>query len=433
MTGLFHPSRKLYRFVLLFVVAMLIYGSYFAFDSIGAIAPELIKSLGVDRSTIGNMYSMYSLAAIVVVFIGGLVADRLGMRFASLLFNAMVTLGTLIVALANRVWVLYLGRMVFGAGSEALIVAQNAILARWFRGKELALAFGLTLTVSRLGTLFSFNTEALISKYFGGYRYALWAAVFFCGVSLLCNFLFIVMDRHGEKVLGLPTPEAGDHIRLADIRSFGASFWYVTLLCVTFYSAVFPFTSLSTDYFHDHWGIPTTIETGGGFLAQVFSSFLHMFSTAGGITAIPMFASMCLAPFAGHLVDRIGRRATLMVIGSVLFIPAHLMLLTPLYPAYPMVLLGAAFVLVPAAMWPSIPLIVAPERVGTAYGVTTAIQNIGLFSFPYLNGMLRDLTKRYTASQVMFATLGVVGLVASLLLKLADRRAGDTLERPQSK
>jgi len=431
MPGLLHPSRKPYRFALLFVVAMLIYGSYFAYDSIGAIAPELIKSLGIDRSTIGNMYSMYSLAAIVVVFIGGLVADRLGMRFASLLFNAMVTLGTVIVALANRVGVLYLGRAVFGAGSEALIVAQNAILARWFTGKELALAFGLTLTVSRLGTLFSFNTEALISKYFGGYRYALWAAVLFCCVSLLCNFVFIVMDRHGERVLGLPTPQAGDRIRLADIAKFGASFWYVTLLCVTFYSAVFPFTSLSTDFFHNKWHIPTTTETEGGFLVQAFSSFLHMFSTAGGITAIPMFASMCLAPFAGHLVDRIGRRATLMVIGSVLFIPAHLLLLTELYPAYPMMLLGAAFVLVPAAMWPSIPLIVAKERVGTAYGVTTAIQNIGLFSFPYLNGMLRDLTKTYTASQIMFAGLGVVGLVSALLLKLADERGGRALEGRQ--
>jgi len=430
---MFHPSTRLYRFSLLFVVAMLIFGSYFAFDSIGAIAPELIKSLGVDRSTIGNMYSMYSLAAIPIVFIGGLVVDKLGMRISSLIFNLMVTLGTVIVALAKKVPMLYGGRLLFGAGSEALIVAQNAILARWFKGKELALAFGLTLTVSRLGTMFTFNTEALISKFFGGYRYALWAAVLFCCLSLLLNFLFIVMDRHGERVLDLPRPEADERIRLADIGRFGASYWYVTLLCVTFYSAVFPFTSLSTDFFHDKWGIQTTAETSGSFLAQAFSNVLHMFSTAGGITAIPMFASMCLAPFAGHLVDRIGRRATLMVIGSVIFIPAHLAMLSSVYPAYPMALLGVAFVLVPAAMWPSIPLIVAKDRVGTAYGVTTAIQNVGLFSFPYLNGKLRDATKTYTSSQLMFAGLGVVGLVASILLRVADHRAGDVLERAEVK
>lgn len=433
-TPVFHPSRRPYRFTILFVVAMLIYGSYFAFDSIGAIAPELIRELGLDRATIGNLYSMYSMAAIPVVFLGGILTDRLGLRLASLLFNTLVVLGSAVVALSRSVSGLYFGRIIFGAGSEALIVAQNAILARWFKGKELALAFGITLTVSRLGTLFSFNTEALISKHYGGFVYALWAAVGFCVVSWLCNLLFIAMDRHGEQVLSLPQPEAGDKIVLSDIGKFGPTYWYVTLLCVTFYSAVFPFTGLSTDFFHDKWGIPTTAEVEGGFLVQAFSSFLNMTSTAGGITSIPMFASMCLAPFAGHLVDRVGRRATMMIVGSLLFVPAHLMLgLSDTYPAYPMALLGAAFVLVPAAMWPSVPLIVAKERVGTAYGLTTAVQNVGLLSFPYLNGKLRDVTKTYRSSQFMFAGLGVVGLVCAVLLKRADKDSGSVLENPEEK
>jgi MFS family permease len=428
--GPFHPSRRPYRFSLLFVVAMLVFGSYFAYDSIGAIESELIKKLGFGRSTVGNLYSMYSLAAIPIVFIGGMLVDKLGMRLASLLFSGMVTLGTVIVALSKRVVVMSCGRLLFGAGSESLIVAQSAILARWFRGKELALAFGLTLTVSRLGTLFSFNTEALISDYFGGYAYALWAAVFFCAFSFLCNFLFIAMDRHGERVLDLPGPSPGDKVSLGDIRAFGAPYWYVTLLCVTFYSAVFPFTSLSTDFFHEAWKIPTTIKTEGGFFVQAFSNFLNMGSTAGGITSIPIFASMCLAPFAGHLIDRVGRRATIMLAGALLIIPAHLLLgFSHVYPAYPMMLLGAAFVLVPAAMWPAVPLIVAKERLGTAYGVTTMIQNIGLLSFPFLNGQLRDATHSYVWSQTMFATLGIVGFFAALLLRRADGRAGGLLER----
>jgi MFS family permease len=139
---------------------------------------------------------------------------------------------------------------------------------------------------------------------------------------------------------------------------------------------------------------------------------------------------MFLAPFAGNLVDRIGRRAGLMVLGSLLMIPAHLMLgLTSIPPAISMMVLGAAFVLVPACIWPCVPLMVDERRTGTAYGVMTAIQNVGLFAFPIANGALRDATHGYTASQIMFASLGLCGLVFSLLLLRADRREGGRLER----
>jgi MFS family permease len=159
-----------------------------------------------------------------------------------------------------------------------------------------------------------------------------------------------------------------------------------------------------------------------------------MFSTAGGITSIIIFASMILAPFAGHLVDRLGKRATLMIIGSLIMIPSHLiMAVTRLYPVYPMIALGAAFVLVPAAMWPSVPLIVRKERVGTAFGLMTAIQNIGMALFPVLNGLLRDLTRTYTSSMLMFTSLGFFALIFALLLKRADAREGGVLERAPGK
>ena len=108
---------------------------------------------------------------------------------------------------------------------------------------------------------------------------------------------------------------------------------------------------------------------------------------------------MILAPFAGGLVDKIGKRATLMIVGSLILIPSHLVMgLTRIYPVYPMIALGAAFVLVPAALWPSVPLIVRKERVGTAFGLMTAIQNIGMAVFPLFNGLLRDMTKTYTSA-----------------------------------
>lgn len=434
--GGFHPSTRAYRFVLLFFLSLLTFGSYFAYDSIGALAPTLIKELNLGRETIGDLYSAYSLAAIAIVFFGGMLIDRLGPRKASLLFSALVTLGAVVVALADSTWALFAGRFVFGAGSESLVVAQSAIIARWFKGKELALAFGISLTLSRLGTLFSFNTEQMIATYFGNYKYALWAAAILCGFSLLCNLVYNVMDHRGERALSLPQAGAGDKIVFSDIGKFGSSYWYVVFLCVTFYSAIFPFTALSTDMFVTKWGFPGDATDSGGFLMQVFSSFFHMFSTAGGITSIVIFASMVCAPFAGGLLDRIGRRASMMVVGSLMLIPAHLAMgLTHWSPIPSMLVLGAAFVLVPAALWPSVPMVVEESRVGTAFGLLTAIQNVGLMVFPKASGYLIDRTHDYAATQTMFAALGVAGLIFAFLLLRADKRHGGVLEagkKPES-
>ncbi|MFQ6093659.1 MAG: MFS transporter [bacterium] len=430
--GVFHPAKALYRFTILAFVAFLPFGSYFAYDVVGAIAPTLQEELGA-RGMVGASYTMYSIAAILTVLIGGILIDRLGTRKASFLFSLLVFGGQVLVWLGGSIPLFFAGRFIFGAGSEPLIVAQSAILARWFKGKELALAFGIALTVSRLGTMFTFNTGELIADHFGSYRYALFAAVLFCAVSLVANAIYILLDRRGERLLKLKDEGPEEKIVFKDIKDFTPSYWYVVLLCVTFYSAIFPFTALSTDFFVDKWGIARVAETTGGFLYQIFNNFLHMFSTAGGISSIIIFASMVLAPFAGRLVDKIGKRATLMIIGSLLMIPSHLLMgVTKIYPVYPMITLGAAFVLVPAAMWPSVPLIVRKERVGTAFGLMTAIQNIGLGLFPYLNGLLRDVTKTYTSSMIMFASLGLFGLVFAILLRRADAREGGGLERVQS-
>ncbi len=426
-----HPASKGFRFTILIFVSMLSMGTYFAYDIIAAIADSLMTKMGATESDIGSMYSMYSVAAIVAVFLAGFLIDRLGTRKGSMIFSSLVFIGAGLVWLAPNLNWLYVGRFIFGAGSEPLIVAQSAILARWFKGKELALAFGIALTVSRLGTLFALNTGELIVKHFGGPEYALMAGAMICFVSLMSNVVYVLMDLKGERVLALKDGAAEDKIVFGDIAKFKPTFWYVTILCLTFYSAIFPFVSLSVKFFNEKWGIPLVTENAGGFLYKVFSNFLNMFSTAGGIASIIIFASMILAPFAGKLVDKVGRRATFMIFGSLLMIPAHLLMgITTIYPVLPMIALGAAFVLVPAAMWPSVPLVVKKEHVGTAFGVMTAIQNIGLMAFPYFNGTLREITGSYTASQVMFASLGLVGLVFAYLLLQADKRAGNTLEKP---
>lgn len=429
--GPFHPATKSYRYTVLAFVAMLTLGSYFAYDIIGAVADSLMASMGATESDVGSMYTMYSIAAIIAVFVAGFLIDRLGTRKGSMIFSIIVFAGAVVVAFAPNLTILYIGRLIFGAGSEPLIVVQSAILARWFKGKELALSFGIALTVSRLGTLFAFNTGELLSSHFGGPRYALIAAALICIISVAANVVYVFLDRRGERILKLKDEESGDKVVLRDIKFFKPTFWYVTMLCVTFYSAIFPFTSLALKFFNEKWAIPLVSSQEGGFLYKVFSNFLNMFNTAGGITSIIIFASMFLAPFAGKLVDKFGKRATIMIYGSLLMIPAHLVMgVTNLYPVIPMIVLGAAFVLVPASMWPSVPLVVKKEHVGTAFGVMTAIQNIGLGLFPYLNGKLREITGSYTASQVMFASLGLVGLFFAVLLLRANKKEGNILEKP---
>lgn len=427
--GIFYPGGKPYRFAILAFAALMAFGSYFAYDSVGAIETTLIQVFHTNRAAIGTMYSMYSLAAIFAVLAGGVLIDRVGVRRASLIFSTFVVAGAAIVASAPSLPIMYAGRVLFGIGSESMIVAQSAITARWFTGKELALAFGITLTVSRLGTLFSFNTEELLASRFG-FRGALWIAAGLCVASLIANWIYTLMDRHAEPLIDLPKAGSGDQITWSDIGKFRSYYWFAVGICVSFYSAIFPFTALATDFFHDKWHLPMASAEGLGFFGGVFYNLTHMFSTAQGTTSIIIAASMVLAPFAGNLVDRIGRRASLMILGSLLMIPAHLILgLTNLQPAIPMMVLGAAFVLVPACIWPTVPLIVDERRVGTAFGAMTAVQNLGLFTFPYLNGALRDATHGYTASQVMFAGLGLAGLVFSILLLRSDRLLGGRLER----
>jgi len=424
-----HPAGKPYRFLVLIIASILPFGSYFAYDVIGAVAPSLVEELGASREAVGGNYTAYSVAAILALIIGGVMIDRLGTRFSSIIFSVIVTGGALLVAVSGSMGVMLSGRFVFGAGSEPLIVAQSAILARWFKGKELALAFGIALTVSRLGTFLTFNLGETIAEYYGSFRYALYASVILCVFSLLANIVYIILDRRGEQYLELEEVGTEDKIVFSDIRTFPASYWMVCLLCVTFYSAIFPFTALSTDFFVDKWGIAATVTTTGGIMQQMMYKMRHAFDTAGGLTSIPILASMFLAPFAGHFVDRYGKRASLMIFGSVILIPAHLSMgLTNIYPALPMAVLGVAFVMVPAAMWPAVPLVVKKKHVGTAFGLMTVIQNFGLAAFPWLNGLLRDRTQDYRASMIMFASLGIAGLVFAFLLKWADKREGGVLE-----
>jgi MFS family permease len=200
----FHPSRKAYRYTVLAFSSLMLFGSYFAYDSVGAIENTLMEVFHTDRSSIGAMYSMYSVAAFFSVLLGGFLIDRIGTRRASMLFSVLVAAGASNVAVAPSLLAFYLGRILFGIGGESLAVAQVAIVARWFTGKELALSFGIAVTVSRLGTFFTFNTMALLAARLG-FRGSLWVAAALCGFGLLANWVYAVLDRHAQPILGRRT------------------------------------------------------------------------------------------------------------------------------------------------------------------------------------------------------------------------------------
>ncbi|MFQ5930175.1 MAG: MFS transporter, partial [Acidobacteriota bacterium] len=409
----FHPASIVYRFCILLSVSLMLVGNYFAYDSIGALAPLMIEGMQINREAIGMMYSFYSWPNLVMVFVAGLLIDRCGTRAMSLVFSALIVIGSVMVAAAPAFWLMVVGRAVFGVGAEALIVCQNAILAKWFKGKELAFSFGLALTFMRLGTLFSFNVEGWIAEAYNSWRVALWAAALLCVLSMVFNLLYVFMERKALGQVKLSEAPAGDKIVVSDIKKFGASYWYITALCVTFYSAIFPFTAFSTDLFVDKWGYPVI--------------------TAGRITSILTLASMILAPILGRVVDKIGKRGTIMLAGSLMLIPCHLAMgLTEMNPIPAMIVLGFSFSLVPAALWPAIPLLVEERSVGTAFGLMTMVQNFGLAAFPWIIGRLRDATQHYTAGMVVFAALGLMGFIFSLLLRRTDAQKGAVLEKVET-
>ena len=200
-----------------------------------------------------------------------------------------------------------------------------------------------------------------------------------------------------------------------DIWKFNAAFWIISLLCVTFYSAIFPFTNHAPRFLQMKFGLSAAL--------------------GGRYTSVIMTASMIFTPILGFLVDKLGHRGKIMIVGSLMLIPAHLLLgLTTLHPAISFVLLGISFSLVPAAMWPAVPILVKEKFLGSAFGLIAWIQMFGLFIFPWLAGKVVDASGgEYTNMELMFASLGIVGLVFAVLLLRSDKKLKLGLELPTRK
>jgi MFS family permease len=397
------PS-SLFRWMVLFFISLAMFGNYYVYDSISPLADLLKSQLDFSDSNIGLLNGIYSLPNIFMVLIGGMIIDRMGTKKSSLLFSSLCMIGTLMTTFSGgEVFYMAAGRLVFGLGAESLIVAITTVIAKWFKGKELSLAFGLNLTVARLGSFTALNSPSWARSLYESWQSPLFISTTMAIVSVISVIIYMVMDQKARNTFDMPQEQKQDKIIISEIFSFKPSFWFITLLCVTFYSAIFPFQTFAVKFFMEHHG-----------LSREFAGF-----TSSVIT----LASMIGTPLFGLFIDRKGKRASLMIMGSLMIVPVYLMMVyTRIHPLILTSVMGVAFSLVPAAMWPSVALIVEEKKLGTAYGLMTMIQNIGLTAFNFLIGWANDIrtfgeVTDYSLGMWFFSITGVLGLFFAYLLK----------------
>jgi MFS family permease len=408
MGGKIRPEpTRLYRWMVLVFVSLAMFGNYYVYDALSPVADLLAKAppigLSFSDDNIGLLQAIYSFPNIFTVLIGGVLIDRIGLRRSTMIFGILCLIGPVITVASPHLWVMAAGRLVFGMGAESLVVAVTAALARWFRGKELSFAFGINLMIARLGSFAALNSPTWAKPAFVNWRYPFLIAV---GVSTLCvvgAIIYWIMEVYAERNYELGTAST-DKVVFADLFKFGRSYWYIVALCVVFYSAIFPFQTFAVKFFIDAHGASREL---GGFL----SSMLTLFA---------MFAT----PLFGLMVDRVGKRALLMMFGSVLLIPVYLIMAYSSVSLFvPMAIMGVAFSLIPAVMWPSVSYIVDQGKLGTAYGLMTMIQNIGLFGFNLLIGHENTVMNAsaqnpggYNLGMWTFSVLGLLGVAFAYLL-----------------
>ncbi|MGA8152822.1 MAG: MFS transporter [Terriglobales bacterium] len=396
------PSR-LYRWAVLIVLSLAMFGSYYAYDALSPLADVLKLQLGFSDKDIGLLQAIYSFPNIFTVVIGGFIIDRLGLRKSLMIFGVLSLIGPAITAASGHLWVMSTGRLVFGMGAESLNVAVTAALARWFKGKELSFAFGINLTICRLGTFAALNSPTWARSAYAYWRYPFLIAL---GLSVFCVVgvaIYWAMEVHAENNYSLGQAST-DKVVLGDLFKFGVSYWFIVALCVTFYSGIFPFQTFAVKFFMEAHG---TSREFGGFLSSMLTLF-----------------AMVATPLFGLFTDRVGKRALLMMLGSLLLIPVYLMMAYTRVNLYvPMAMMGVAFSLIPAVMWPSVAYIVDQAKLGTAYGLMTMIQNIGLFGFNILIGWANDYghasaanPSGYRLGMWIFSILGFLGVFFAFLL-----------------
>jgi MFS family permease len=402
------PTRG-YRWAVLLTMAMAAYGSYYAFDFIGPMAPLLTRQLNFTNSNIGLLQAVYSLPNIVMVLFGGWIIDRIGAMRSVMLFAIITFVGLVVTALTPHLWVMAAGRLIVGAGAESLALATIVGNARWFRGKELSLSSGVKATILRFGSLTAQVSPTWGARFYTHWQGPLFLSVGFGGLCVVFAALYWILETRGEKRFDLGDAAATKKptkVPLRGIFSFPPSFWIISLMCVTFYSGIFPFQTFAQKFF-----IQAKDATPQS--ASLLVGMLTLFTMVG-------------TPLFGALADRIGKRALLMIVGSAMLIPVYLIMAYTNVPlTIPMAVMGIAFSLVPAVMWPAIAYVVEERRLGFAIGVMDAIQQLGLFLFNLMIGGANDHWEASVANPTGYAPgmwIFSATALAALLLGVVLRR-----------
>ncbi len=521
------------RWTALLLLAGGMFCAYIFMDILSPVKDLMLETRGWDSTAFGTMQGSETFLNVFVFFLifAGIILDKMGVRFTAILSGAVMLAGALVKYYAvsdafagsgaEQWFTLHLnhipvfeqlgvspfyegmpasaklaacGFMVFGCGVEMAGITVSRGIVKWFKGREMALAMGSEMALARMGVATCMIFSPFLARLGGNISVARPVAF---GVVLLCIALmmFVVyffMDRRLDRQTG-EAEEQDDPFRVKDLGAILTSggFWLVALLCVLYYSAIFPFQKYAVNMlqcnltFHDlapgsWWATPAVtivqyvimlIVAAGAFTFNFAKGSAKRYTllvlsvialvgyclmgyqrqSAESIFAVFPLLAVGITPILGSYVDRKGKAATMLVLGSLLLVACHLTFAFALPAlkgneaggvalAYATILvLGASFSLVPASLWPSVPKLVEPKIIGSAYALIFWIQNIGLWLFPLLIGKTLDKTNpgvddptqlNYTAPLVMLASLGVAALIIGAILKAADKRKGYGLELP---
>ena len=424
---------------------------FFAYMFVDVMSPlkSMIESERGWSSTVFGTYaaSEYIFNVCGFLIIAGIILDKMGVRFTGVLSASLMVAGAMIKYIGISAWfqdtafcawlnswwtalpgsakMASLGFMIFGCGCEMAGTTVSKALAKWFKGKEMSLAMGIEMAIARLGVFAVMWISPLIYGKFG----TVVAPLAFC-TALLCIGLifysvFTVLDKKLDAELiaaGEMASEASpeDEFHIRDLGKIFSSkmFWIVALMCVLYYSAIFPFQRYAPNFLERTLGVDA--ETA----AHLFSFF-------------PILA-MALTPFLGGFISFKGKAASMLMIGSIIMVACHLSFAF-LLPAFPskwlalllILVLGVSFSLVPAALWPSVPKIIDEKVLGSAYCLIFWVQNIGLCLVPLLIGAVLDFTGGYLVPMLIFSSFGVLAFFFTFLLKIEDKKKGYGLELPE--
>ena len=452
-TAKLFSESKAARWAALVIVSFTMMWGYFLTDALSPLMTMLEEQMGWTSLEFGQFnwaYCWFNVFLFMLIF-GGIVLDKMGVRFTGIVTCVLMLTGALIkyyavnyispapeagsiFGMRTQVFVACFGYAIFAVGTENCGITVSKVITKWFAGKELALAMGVQVAVARLGTAAALVFSPMIVKHFSLSAPLLFSAVLLC-IGLLAYLVFCQMDKRFDAEVAQQQGESDDIFKVKDLKLIvtNKGFWLLALLCLMFYSAVFPFMKYAASLMENKYGVSTTL--------------------AGIIPSLIPFGNLIMTPLFGSIYDKKGRGATIMIIGSLLLILVHVLFALPLmnywwFAAFIMIVLGVAFSLVPSAMWPSVPKIIPQKLLGSAYALIFWVQNIGLGFVPLFIGFVLDKYCRagvrivngtevtqynYTLPMAIFALFGIVALLLALMLKREDARKGYGLEKPNVK